>query len=1293
MCDHHGPTTNAKGKSRLKNPHRYDPQRSITLRKKIIGDVKRRLRALKAAIYDLVVTQDAFGIAADQAAAKAHAATLSGGNGRGLDAILTNESWRFETDADKVKAYQKWLKSQVDNGFLEVSPGNENSPWLEKYLTSSYKKGVTRAYTDAKAAKLAAAGAGDDFVTGGKKAFLDSAFSSPVAQTKLQLIYTRSFSQLKGVTTQMDQDMSRVLAQGLADGRSPKVLAKDLTDVVDGIERRRALTIARTELSYAHSEGQLDSFEALGVDELGVMAEWSTAGDNRVCPLCAPMEGVILTVKEARGMIPRHPNCVAGDMRVLAPGALSLLKTKYTGEIIEIFTATGRRLAVTPAHVLLTQYGFARADSIHKGLYLVYDAGMYAGAEAPNYKADIPRIADEFVAAAEAFSGNTRTIPTAAKDLHNEGSSCDKEIDVVFSDRVLRGGDKAVSGEGIFDGTLPFCQGGVDRSRLSSLHELLRATAHTADSSMGRRRDLLAFFMGCVLKAQEIDSGTTTAFDPGIGEPFIDDLAADAKALRQCVDRHPILKQLTDGARIDFAAVLSRGAPDGATRLQEAGLGRVVLNAKRFGDFVDGHSSREVQMDQVVRVRKRYVESFDVYDVQTISTQYAVEGIVSSNCRCSFIPGGVGEHEGGTTTTVWTGADQPRLAPPGTAPTGAMTGQIWSKNVTADRIRQSVQAESPNLPIAEARKKSQWKGRTKKASDIAQKLKPGSKAWKEALTAEKIAKAAAASATQVAAAQKAAAVRKAELAESMRLQPGAIEAIDGGGWEAGAKFEVDDSFSLGGSTGAKVVDATNGGSSSSAKWVMKDYSGNSLQAENEFLANSIYNAVSPRSAPAARIGKIRNRNGGESVAVFNRFIDGGEELGKLSPVVRKLANEEASKNFVLDSWLANWDSVGMTGDNMMLVGDKVVRIDNGGALLFRAQGGRKGSAFGPQVTELTTLRDSGLNPSAAKTFGKLTDKDVADQITDLEKAIEKEGGVEKFLQANGINQISDTALRKEIGQTLQQRYGDLLKQRDKLRGADFVPLAERRNRLEEFTPKKTNTDVYSTKGEANRAMREVVDSIPSTQRNAVRRFTSNDYAEINEKHLEKVREGRKGTRTVANINKGLAQMPGYSGVVGRGHKYIDPVEFDKYKSGEWPQVWWTCPASSSANPGNVYGSSRKRGVCFIIRTKGKRNAYVQDISHYDNEHEALFMGDSRFRVVGVAETDDIIDGSHQRFIVMDELDVGEAAPEKQAAPTTLDAKKLWMAFQNDAKRAGMPTSGDVKGQSVDDLLKEAQEDE
>jgi len=78
--------------------------------------------------------------------------------------------------------------------------------------------------------------------------------------------------------------------------------------------------------------------------------------------------------------------------------------------------------------------------------------------------------------------------------------------------------------------------------------------------------------------------------------------------------------------------------------------------------------------------------------------------------------------------------------------------------------------------------------------------------------------------------------------------------------------------------------------------------------------------------------------------------------------------EGVYSGFVTDAWLANWDVVGMSYDNLMLADGQAVRVDTGGALLYRARGERKGAAFGPAVTELQTLRDPSLNETSASVF-------------------------------------------------------------------------------------------------------------------------------------------------------------------------------------------------------------------------------------------------------------------------------------------------------------------------------------
>jgi SPP1 gp7 family putative phage head morphogenesis protein len=215
--------------------------------------------------------------------------------------------FEFATSPDKLDAFNRWFKGQVDNGLLGVDPKTHVSkPWTSKYVESAYKRGQVNAYLSTKQAKLL-----DELGVGSQtqEQFLRDSFSAPETVSKLRLLGTRTYEQLKGISSKMSSDMSRILAQGLADGSNPNRIAKTMSDEIDKISRSRATTIARTEIIHAHAEGQLDAFDELGVKKLGVVAEWSTAGDDRVCPDCQEREGNLYALDEARGLIPLHPNC------------------------------------------------------------------------------------------------------------------------------------------------------------------------------------------------------------------------------------------------------------------------------------------------------------------------------------------------------------------------------------------------------------------------------------------------------------------------------------------------------------------------------------------------------------------------------------------------------------------------------------------------------------------------------------------------------------------------------------------------------------------------------------------------------------------------------------------------------------------------------------------------------------------------------------------------------------------------------------------------------------------------
>lgn len=281
------------------NVLRMDPSRTTLLRRSMRAEIKRRLDKIRRAVWQLIVVEDGLGLQQPTANAP---------------------SFKFDTDDQKLKKFNRWLQKQIDDGVLETHPvtgePTNGKPWMYRYIDSAYKKGAVRSYIDTMGPKA------DDkqpFYQGSKRMFLESSFNTPEKVTKLRLLYTRTYENLKGVTSAMSTAISRQLADGIAHGKAPRVVARQISKTITGISRQRANVIAQTEIMHAHAEGQLDSMEDLGVQEVGAEVEFTTAGDDGVCPVCESLEGKVYSIDAARGVIPVHPNCRCTWMPVLGP--------------------------------------------------------------------------------------------------------------------------------------------------------------------------------------------------------------------------------------------------------------------------------------------------------------------------------------------------------------------------------------------------------------------------------------------------------------------------------------------------------------------------------------------------------------------------------------------------------------------------------------------------------------------------------------------------------------------------------------------------------------------------------------------------------------------------------------------------------------------------------------------------------------------------------------------------------------------------------------------------------------
>jgi len=137
---------------------------------------------------------------------------------------------------------------------------------------------------------------------------------------------------LRHISTDLQDEMRVAIVDGLRAGEGTEKIAKRLRGVQNapkrvnvppiidprtgetlrkGFEynipsRRYSQIVARTETSKAVNWGRIDAYKKSGVVK---KVELLTAGDNRVCELCEPLDRQIYSLDEATSIIPVHAMC------------------------------------------------------------------------------------------------------------------------------------------------------------------------------------------------------------------------------------------------------------------------------------------------------------------------------------------------------------------------------------------------------------------------------------------------------------------------------------------------------------------------------------------------------------------------------------------------------------------------------------------------------------------------------------------------------------------------------------------------------------------------------------------------------------------------------------------------------------------------------------------------------------------------------------------------------------------------------------------------------------------------
>ena len=164
--------------------------------------------------------------------------------------VVTNaDSYAYQLDQGVLARLLESMDWLVDEILLE---GGEPDLWFwTGYIKPAYERGTAR--TIKNLARQSAAYKAE-------RATLRDVIQEPFYQRRLLMLRAREFEEMKGFSGGVKADMARVLTDGLARGRNPLAIARNLTEQL-GIEEYRAERIARTEINTGLRRARWDEME------------------------------------------------------------------------------------------------------------------------------------------------------------------------------------------------------------------------------------------------------------------------------------------------------------------------------------------------------------------------------------------------------------------------------------------------------------------------------------------------------------------------------------------------------------------------------------------------------------------------------------------------------------------------------------------------------------------------------------------------------------------------------------------------------------------------------------------------------------------------------------------------------------------------------------------------------------------------------------------------------------------------------------------------------------------------
>lgn len=270
-----------------------------------------------------------------------------------------------------------------------------------------------------------------------------------------RVFVTRYLTEVRNRLTRVPEEVFDLVAHEVAVGVNLGEGIAKLRDRIDAVLSttgtarwsNRATVIARTETLGALNAGRTDAFAALAESEPETVFEriWLATDDKRTRETHEVADGQRVPLGSpflVGGFDLRFPGdplgppqeviqCVIGSTQVGWPRQLiqGATRRRHTGPLIQIITAEGHDLTVTPNHPVLTPTGYVPAGLLSPGQHVL------GTLEPPSPEVDHVPSSAEQVHRAMCQAGKSERVMGSRMDFHGDGS--DDEVEVVGTDGYL----------------------------------------------------------------------------------------------------------------------------------------------------------------------------------------------------------------------------------------------------------------------------------------------------------------------------------------------------------------------------------------------------------------------------------------------------------------------------------------------------------------------------------------------------------------------------------------------------------------------------------------------------------------------------------------------------------------------------------------------------------------------------------------------------------------------------------------------------------------------------------------